>query len=172
MNELEHMFPSLALFSDIDWEAVTKEYETDYIDVSFPEYLQEKALDGDCPPYLFELAYYELALFDAKASAEPFPFKPGIYLNPTALFLSLEFDVKKMLEQAKTGQIEILERTNVLCLFKDTHDKIHTTEMSDEELDILQHLEDGPKEDRSFVTAGNMSHFEKFIQTGLVIDLK
>ena len=53
MNSLEQMFPSLTLFSDLDWEAVTQEYESQYIDLSFPESLQQKALDGDCPPYLF-----------------------------------------------------------------------------------------------------------------------
>ena len=124
MNTLQQMFPSLTLFSDLNWEAVTQEYEAHYIDISFPEYLQQKALDGDCPPYLFELAFYELALFDARTSSEPFPFKPGVYLNPTALFLSLEYDVKKMLEEAARGNIDVFEKPHVLCLFRDPKDKI------------------------------------------------
>lgn len=168
MRSLQKMFPSLTLFSDLDWDAVTQEYERDYIDISFPEYLQQKALDGDCPPYLFELAFYELALYDAKTSLEQFPHQPGVYLNPTALFLSLEFDIPKMLEEALKGNIEIIERAYVLCLFKDTHDQIHSMEVSDEALDLLQHLEEGPKRDRSFVT--DKAQYLTLKNTGLILD--
>lgn len=171
MHALQQMFPSLTLFSDLDWEAVTQEYETDYIDISFPEYLQQKTLEGDCPPYLFELAFYELALFDAKTSDEPFPYKTGVYLNPTALFLSLEFDVKRMLEVAATGKIEIYERNHVLCIFKDTHDRIHLLEMTEDELDLLQHLEDGPQLNTNFVPLKFQEHFKKFEKNGLVLNL-
>lgn len=171
MHTLEQMFPSLTLFSDLDWKAVTEEYETNFIDISFPEYLQQKALDGDCPPYLFELAFYELALFDAKTSAEPFPHQPGIYLNPTALFLSLEFDIPEMLKKAMGGEIEIIERPHVLCLFRDSDDSIRSQEMTDEELNLLQNLEDGPQSDRNFIAKSEESHFEKFKQTGLILDL-
>lgn len=171
MNPLQQMFPSLTLFSDLDWEAVTQEYESQYIDISFPEYLQQKALDGDCPPYLFELAFYELAMFDARTSSEPFPFKPGIYLNPTALFLKLDFDVKKMIEEASRGNIEVYEKEHVLCLFRDTHDKIQIIEMSDQDLDLLQHLEDGPQNDKNFVAEKNQGHFKVFADSGLILDL-
>lgn len=171
MHALQQMFPSLTLFSDLDWDAVTQEYESEYIDLSFPEYLQQKALDGDCPPYLFELAFYELALFDAKTSAEPFPFKPGIYLNPTALFLSLEFDVMRMLKEAKEGKVEVYERNHVLCLYRDAQDNIHTLEMTDDDLDLLQHLEDGPQNDRNFVDQKYRDHYEKFTKNGLILDL-
>lgn len=171
MNPLQQMFPSLTLFSDLDWEAVTQEYESHYIDISFPEYLQQKALDGDCPPYLFELAFYELALFDARTSSEPFPFRPGVYLNPTALFLKLDFDVKKMIEEASHGNIEVYEKEHVLCLFRDTHDKIHIIEMSDQDLDLLQHLEDGPQNDKNFVEEKNQGHFNIFTRDGLILDL-
>ena len=169
MHALQQMFPSLTLFSDLDWDAVTREYESEYIDLSFPEYLQQKAVDGDCPPYLFELAFYELALFDAKTSDEPFPFKPGIYLNPTALFLSLEFDVKAMIEDAQKGTIDVIERPHVLCLYRDTHDVVHTVEMSEEELDLLQHLEDGPQTDMKFVSDKKI--FEKLQKSGIILDL-
>jgi hypothetical protein len=169
MHALQQMFPSLTLFSDLDWDAVTKEYETDYIDISFPEYLQQKTLDGDCPPYLFELAFYELALFDAKTSAEPFPFKPGVYLNPTALFLSLEFDVKQMLSDSQEGKIDVIEKPHVMCVFRDKDDKIHTIEMSEEELELLQHLEDGPKDDTSFVEKKYQPHFNKFSDMNLIV---
>ncbi|WPU66445.1 HvfC family peptide modification chaperone [Peredibacter starrii] len=169
MNSLQKMFPSLTLFSDLNWEAVTEEYERDYIDLSFPEYLQQKTLDGDCPPYLFELAFYELALFDAKTSIEPFPHQAGIYLNPTALFLSLEFDVSKMLEQALAGEIEIIERPHVLCLFRDTHNKLHTMELDEDALELLQFLEDGPQSTREFVQ--NESQFEFLKKKGLIIEI-
>ena len=168
MNSLQKMFPSLALFSDLNWEAVTEEYERDYIDLSFPEYLQQKTLDGDCPPYLFELAFYELALFDAKTSMEPFPHQTGVYLNPTALFLSLEFDVSLMLEQALKGEIEIIERPHVLCLFRDTHEKIHRIELSEEALELLQFLEDGPQMDRAFIQ--DHEQYQELIKIGLIID--
>lgn len=171
MNTLEKMFPSLTLFSDLDWEAVTLEYESEYIDLSFPEYLQQKALDGDCPPYLFELAYYELALFDARTSSEPYPFHPGVYLNPTALFLSLEFDVKRMLDEAQSGKIEVYERPHVLCLFRDTHDKIQILEITDEDLDLLQNLEEGPRPDALFVQENQKPHFNQFVANGLIMSL-
>lgn len=171
MHALQQMFPSLTLFSDLDWEAVTKEYETEYMDLSFPEYLQQKALDGDCPPYLFELAFYELALFDAKTSAEPFPHLPGIYLNPTALFLSLEFDVKQMLKDAQNGQIDVIERPHVLCLYRDPQDQLKTLEMSEEDLELLEHLEDGPQDSRDFVSDKSKTHYRTFIENGLVLDL-
>lgn len=171
MNALEQMFPSLTLFSDLNWDAVTKEYETDYIDLSFPEYLQQKSVDGDCPPYLFELAYYELALFDARTSSDPFPYKPGIYLNPTALFLSLEFDVKRMLDEAAEGNIEVYEKPHVLCLFRDSHDKIQIMEVSEEDLDLLQNLENGPQPDKKFIETKHADHFNQFTRNGLIIDL-
>lgn len=168
MNSLEQMFPSLTLFSDLDWDAVTKEYEADYIDMSFPEYLQQKALDGDCPPYLFELAFYELAKFDARTSREPFPHHAGIYLNPTALFLSLEFDVVKMLEEAAKGNIEIIERPHVLCLYRDKEDKIQTFEISENELELLEPLENGPQDDLSFVPKDSEKLFMDMVAKGLI----
>jgi hypothetical protein len=171
MHSLEQMFPSLTLFSDLNWDVVTKEYESEYIDISFPEYLQQKALDGDCPPYLFELAFYELALFDAKTSDEPFPYKSGIYLNPTALFLSLEYDIKRMLTEAQAGQIEVYERNHVLCLFRDSHDVIQTMDMSEEELDLLQHLEDGPQDSKNFINSLQEGMFRKLVRSGLILDL-
>jgi hypothetical protein len=171
MNALEQMFPSLTLFSDLNWEAVTKEYESNYIDLSFPEYLQQKAVEGDCPPYLFELAYFEMALFDVKATTEPFPFQDGIYLNPTALFLSLEFDIMKMLSEAKSGNIEVIERPHVLCLFRDPEDKIHFQELSQDELSILQNLEEGPKLNDHFLRKNQRSDFNKLVELGIILSL-
>ena len=60
---------------------------------------------------------------------------------------------------------------HVLCLFRDTHDKIHTIEMSDDDLGLLQHLEDGPQADKKFLEKKNEAHFEKFKKNGLILDL-
>lgn len=169
MHALEKMFPSLTLFSDLNWDQVTQEYEAHYIDISFPEYLQQKAIDGDCPPYLFELAFFELALFDAKTSSEPYPHQPGIYLNPTSLFLSLEFDVKRMLDEAAQGKIEVYEREHVVSIYRDTHDKIHVEELSEVALDLLQHLEDGPLPNKDFVE--DMGQYNDLKKMGLILEI-
>jgi len=171
MSSLEKMFPSLTTFSDLDWEAVTKEYETTSIDISFPEYLQRKALDGDCPPYLFELAFYELAAFDAKTSVEPFPYRPGIYLNPTALFLNLEFDIPKMLERATKGKVEVHERPHVLCLYRSKDDQVNSMELENEDLEVLQELEDGPQMDKQFLEGKSQQNYTQLVRKGLIIEL-
>jgi hypothetical protein len=171
MNQLEQMFPSLTLFSDLNWDAVTREYESRYIDVSFPEYLQQKALDGDCPPYLFELAYYELALFDARTTDEPFPHRPGVYLNPTALFLRLEFDVAKMLAAVAEGHAEVIERPHVLSLFRGRDDVVRTLEVSEEDLTLLQKLEDGPLPGPAAFDDAERPVFERLKRQGLILDL-
>ena len=141
MNSLEQMFPSLTLFSDLNWDTVKAEYESDYSDLSFPEYLQQKCIEGDCPPYLFELAFYEQALFELKTMTQVIPNQNGIYLNPYSLFLSL---------------------------FKDKNDQISIMEATDEDLFLLQKLEEGPREDDSFVEIHQKKIYEKFLQTGLI----
>ncbi len=171
MNQYQKMFPSLALFSDLDWPSVTAEYEANYIDVSFPEYLQQKADEGDCPPYLFELAYFEMALFESKTSNTPLPHQHGVHLNPTALFLSLEFDVTRMIADAQTGKIEVIERPHVLCLFRDKNDKVRSVELDEEALTLLENLEEGPQPDRKFVKANDQTRYNEMVKNGLVFDL-
>lgn len=167
MHQLEQMFPSLTLFSDLDWALVTQEYETDYIDHSFPEYLQKKALDGDCPVYLFELAYFEQAQFEIKASLVPFPHLPGIYLNPTALFLSLEFDIETMIRNSKSGKIEVIEYPHVKSLFKNHAGEVRSIEVTTNELEVLESLEDGP-----LATFNPKNEaLIKLIDSGLVLNL-
>lgn len=168
MSALQRMFPSLTTFSDLNWEAVTAEYESEYIDLSFPEYLQQKAADGDCPPYLFEIAYYEMALFEAKTSEEKFPYQDGVYLNPTALFLSLEFDVVKMIEEAKAGNIGVIEKEHCLCIFKNRQSEVKAVNLSEEELKVLQLLEDGPLKDKSVLKKKNVS---ELIKQEIIFDL-
>lgn len=171
MNQYQKMFPSLTTFSDLDWDSVTKEYETHFIDISFPEYLQQKAVDGDCPPYLFELAYYEMALFEARTSNTKLPHTPGVHLNPTALFLTLEFDVTKMLEEAKRGNVEVFERAHVICLFRDKNDKVRSVELDEDALTLLENLEEGPQSSKDFVPVNLRTRFEEMVKNALVFDL-
>ena len=171
MNSLQEMFPSLTLFSDLDWNTVTAEYKTEYEGLTFPEYLQQKAIDGDCPTYLFELAFYEQAIFDVKNSAAQIPNRPAVYLNPTALFLELEFDIKRMLLDAQAGKIEIHQRPHVLCIYRDTKSNICTMELNARELSLLQHLENGPQFDRSFLDQKLQPFYENFKQNELILDL-
>lgn len=164
MHQLQQIFPSLSLFSDLDWNLVTQEYETNYIDLSFPEYLQQKALEGDSPVYLFELAYFEQALFEIKSTPVSFPYVPGFHLNPSALFLSLEFDVEKMIEDAKTGKVEVIEYPHVKCLFKNPGDEIKTSELSSHDLLLLQKFEDGP-----LSSAPQEKNLENLVKLGLIL---
>lgn len=171
MSSLQKMFPSLTLFSDLDWPTVQKEYETTAADLSFPEYLQQKAEDGDCPFHLFEIAFYEMALFEAKTSNDPLPTAPGVHLNPTALFLSLEYDVPTMIDKAKAGEIDIIERSHVLCLFRDKNDRVRSVELDEPALEMLENLEDGPQKDSSFVAQNMKSRYAEMVKYGLVLDL-
>lgn len=170
MNNLASIFTSLTLFSDLDWDQVTKEYEGSYIHLSFPEYLQEKALEGDCPPYLYELAFYEQALFELKNSNTPFPHQPGIYLNPTALFLSLEFDVPEMIADAHKGEPSVREREQVLTVYKDEADQIHSLPLTKEELLLLQELEEGPSHSHEMRERSPII-FQDLVRKKLILDL-
>lgn len=171
MTNLSALYPSLTLFSDLDWNTVSAEYEQHYIHLSFPEYLQEKALEGDCPPYLFELAFYEHALFEAKNSDETFPHVPGIYLNPTTLFLRLEFDVAKMIDEAQKGQINVVEKDHILAVYRDQQEMVHTIPLTEEELSFLQEFEDGPKTDHSFLSHLSPIIFQDLVRKKLILDL-
>ncbi len=163
------MFPSLTLFSDLNWDQVTEEYQRDYADISFPEYLQQKASDGDCPPYLFELAFYELAKSEIHQLSEENPKAKGAHLNPTALFLNLEFDVSSMIKDAARGQIEVIERPNILCIYQDAQKETLEHELSHDALTIMEHLEDGPQPDKKFVTPELEKTFQDLIKAGLII---
>lgn len=172
INYLQKSFSSLSLFSDIDWDAVTKEYEITSIAISFPEYLQLKAEQGDCPPYLYELAYYEMARQSALESDEPFPHRTGVYLNPTAHFLSLEFDVPRMLKEAHQGHVEIYERPQVVCLYRERDMVVKAAELEEEELRLLQQLENGPRPDRTRIDGSDAPSFQKLIDRGIVLELQ
>jgi hypothetical protein len=76
-----------------------------------------------------------------------------------------------MLDEAAKGNIDVYEKSHVLGLFRDTHDKIQIIELSDDELDLLQFLEDGPQSDRKFVTEKNRKHFDNLAKKNLILDL-
>ncbi len=141
--KLQDAFPNLTLFADMDWNAVTAEYEQTSKYVSFPEYLAIKAEEGDCPQHLYELAYFDAALTGLQESEFTFPDTPGIHLNPSARFLSLDHDILKMVTEAHDGKIDVIERANVLCLFVSEDGEICYHELNSSELDFLQALEEG-----------------------------
>lgn len=144
MKDLARQFQSLNLFSDLEWDKVIAEYEGEYVHLTFPEYLQQKAIEGDCPAYLFEIAFFEQALMEARHSDAKFPHQPGTYLNPSALFLSLEYDIPKMLTEAKLGNPEVIEASQIFAIYRDETDQVHTLPLTKEELRILEKMEDGP----------------------------
>jgi hypothetical protein len=144
MNKLQDLYPSLTLFSDLDWEEVAAEYESAYPDLSFPEYLQQKSFDGDCPPYLFEIAFYELARHEVTAATFQTPYESGYCLNPVAAFLSLEFDVPRMLAEASQGEVNVHEEAYVLAIYKKPDGSVSELKLSEEDLSLLELVEDGP----------------------------
>ena len=171
MSNLASIFPSLILFSDLNWDTVTSEYEGHYIHMSFPEYLQAKADEGDCPPYLFEIAYYEQALFEASNADNAFPHQPGVYLNPTALFLSLEFDVVSMIADARKGQPTCIEKEHILVVYRDEAQNVHTLPLTQQELELLQQLEDGPMPDHNFLKGYSPLILQDLVRKRLILDL-
>lgn len=166
MNTLQEQYSSLSSFSDINWESVSSEYEKVQQHCSFPEYLQIKSEDGDAPPFLHEIAYYQMAL--SEALVMEWPEQQGISLNPTAIFLNFQFDVEKMLNLAEDGQIEVLERPHVLCIYRDDSDDVCSLELGPEELGLLQALEEGPRPDNSFVNDSERELYEYLVKVGLI----
>ena len=169
MHALEQMFSCLSLFSDINWSEVTREFEPQSTLVTFPEYLQQKSIEGDCPPYLYELAFYEMALLEVKSSSQLIPKKPGIYLNPNTIFLNLEFDIKRMLDEAYLGNINVYEKSHILCLHLNLDNELKVTEISHEDIEILEQLEDGPLLNGGLLS--NRDNLQNLINSGIIINL-
>jgi len=140
---LKESFPHLQLFSDLNWDAVAREYEPTSAYVTFPEYLELKAEEGDCSPHLFELAYFDAALGNIESGEFFFPDTPGIYLNPSACFLSFDHDILEMVKKAHDGEITVIERPNVLCIYLDDEGQIRFHQLTTSELELLQSLEGG-----------------------------
>lgn len=170
---LEKMYPRLATFSDLNWEEVAEEYfalrpslSSDLQEVlcDFPSYLETKAMEGDCPSYLFELAYFELAEFHAQSSPENFPTAKGVHLNPTTNFLNFEFDIARMVREAEKGEVNVYERPHVMCVSRHQDGSLRFTELNQRELDLLLTLEDGPQENR-----GQFN--QKLLDQGVIIEI-
>lgn len=79
--------------------------------------------------------------------------------------------MKRMIDEAADGKIEVYERPHVLCLFRDKNDKIQIMEVSDEDLNLLQNLEDGPQTDKNFLEKKQEDLYKKFTRNGLILDL-
>lgn len=141
--DLRASFPSLTLFADLDWAKVEAEYAPTSRFVSFPEYLSLKVEEGDCPPHLMELAFFDAALESLSQGEFSFPVESGIHLNPSACFLSLDYDILSMVKLAQDGTIDVLERRNVLAAYVDETGELRFHELSPPELEILQALEEG-----------------------------
>lgn len=151
---LKDAFPHLSKFSDIDWELVAKEYEQTSKFVTFPEYLELKSEEGDCPHHLFELAYFDAALSGLQEGEFFFPEEPGLHLNPSARFLSFDHDILKMVSDAHEGVINVIERKNVLCIYVDSEGEIRFHELDTSELEVLQSMEEGTLEKSHRALAG------------------
>jgi hypothetical protein len=171
MKQLEKIYGSLSKFSDLNWDEVTREYAKVESKISFPEYLQIKSEEGDCPEYLFELAFYEMARAEINNSQFTPPTSTGVFLNPTALFLSLQFDIEKMLKDAEIGKIEIHERAHVLCLYRDKKNALKSVELQEEALNILEHLEDGPQKDLKFLGDKDHKEFLNLVNLQIVFNI-
>ncbi len=141
--DLKSSFPSLSLFTDLDWDAVTSEYGPTSKFVTFPEYLAIKAEAGDCPQHIYELAFFDSAMASIMESEFTFPDTPGLHLNPSACFLSFDYDILSMVKLANEGEVSIIERRNVLCVYVDESGEVLFHELTTPQLETLQNLEQG-----------------------------
>lgn len=173
-DALIKMYPSLSVFSDINWDDLSQEYVASH-DVrptdleeflfNFPFFLQDKAAAGDCPVYLFELAYYEYLQTQILASDVPLMDQNGFHLNPTLSFLNLEYDINLMLDEATKGNIQIIQRPHVLCLFRHPTKGFHHLDITTSVLKVLQELEEGPQ-----VSISDTQTLKHLIELGLVLE--
>lgn len=177
---LEKTFPSLTVFSDLNWDEVAREYiaahderpnDIEEFTFNFPQFLQDKASDGDCPTYLFELAYFELLQSQILGIEIELPEEKGLYLNPTLSFLNLEFDVGLMMDEAAKGSVQVLQRPHVLCLYSQPARGLHHIEVTTPILETLQLLEEHPLEDRSEFPSELQPTLEKLIELGVILEI-
>ena len=172
MNQLKELYPHLSLFSDLDWDAVSSEYDESYSELTFPEYIEQKALEGDAPLYLYELAYFDYVcgiLQNFELSSEDVK---GVQLNSSAHFLNFEFDIYQMIELTKKQKIEILERSNILCLFKNLKNEIQACELRQEDLQFLEKLENGPIEKSLIQNNEELKILKALLEKNIVIEVE
>lgn len=171
---LETMYPSLTVFSDMNWSEVSQEYlvshderPTDLDDFlfNFPAYLQDKAADGDCPVYLFELAFYELLQNQTLLTDLEIPSEKGFHLNPSLSFLNLEFDINVMLDEATKGNVQLIRRPHILCIYRDPVKGLNHLDITTPMLEVLQQLENGE-------TVVKQTMLKELIDLGVVLEVK
>ncbi len=177
---LENTFSSLEQFSDLNWDTITQEYisvhESRPQDISdfvfgFPQFLQDKAQRNECPPYLFELAYFELLEMNLLNSEIVLPQSQGYHLNPTLSFLNLEFDISQMLSDASEGKVNIIERPHVLCFFHHPEDGIHQVDLETHHLKLLQRLEDRVISLNESIPEQDVDCFHELVDFGLILKI-
>ena len=177
---LETMYPSLTVFSDLNWEEVTQEYiashderpqDVEEFVFNFPQYLQDKTASGDSPPYLYELAYFELLQNQMIGNSIILPNATGIYLNPSLSFLNLEYDVCVMIDEATKGNVQLIERPHVLCIYHHPLRGLHHVEITTKTLEILKELEDGPLKTRSDLPTTQQKSLHELIALGLILEI-
>lgn len=177
-DALEKMFPSLPVFSDMSWSEVFQEYLASHDErptdleefvFNFPTFLQEKAVAGDSPLYLFELAFYELLQNQVLVTDPEFPETPGYHLNPSLSFLNLEYDVNLMIDEATKGNVQIIHRPHILCVYRHPELGLHHLDITTPILEILQLLERGSLNDLSSLSLLQQAKLSELIKLGIVI---
>lgn len=179
-DALEEMYPSLNVFSDINWNEISQEYiashESPPQDIEdfvfgFPQFLQEKASQDECPVYLYELAYFELIENQLISSKIILPKSPGIHLNPSLSFLSLEFDIGLMRDEATKGNVLVIQRPHIICLYRQKTKGVHQIEISPSFLDVLQKLEETTSLIKTEWPLHEQQTLNQLIELGLVIEI-
>lgn len=179
-SALEKTYPSLTVFSDMNWEEVSQEYiashderptDVEEFVFNFPTFLQEKAVAGDSPSYLFELAFFELIQNQVLSFDLDLPATPGIHLNPSLSFLNLDYDVKLMIDEATKGNTQLLMRPHVLCIFRHPRLGLNQIDITSSYLEVLQELENGPLKDRSDLPKSEQKALSELIKLGVILDI-
>jgi hypothetical protein len=177
---IEDTYSSLEIFSDISWEVICNEYlashesppkDVDDFVAGFPQFLEDKAAEGECPTYLFEIAYVELMASILSEAKVDMPKKKGLHLNPTLSFLTLEFDVLQMLEDSKSGEASVIERPHILCLYQDGENGLCSQEIEEDELEILKKLEDQEDCTSDQFPSKDQQSLAHLIKTGMILDM-
>ena len=178
-DALVAMYPGLSVFSDISWDKITKEYLADHDErpqdvdefvFGFPQFLQDKASRDECPSHLFELAYFELIENELLNSDLLMPSDEGIHLNPSLSFLNLEFDICLMVDEATKGNIQIIQRPHILCLYRHPERGLLHTEITQEFLEVLQALENGAFPSMEIFPEHQQMAVRKLMELGVILE--
>lgn len=179
-DALVAMYPGLSVFSDISWDKITKEYlaghderphDVEEFVFGFPQFLQDKASREECPSHLFELAYFELIENELLNSDLVLPVEVGIHLNPSLSFLNLEFDICLMIDEATKGNIQIIPRPHILCLYRHPERGLLHIEINQEFLDVLQGLENGSFPSRQSAPEHQHKALNQLLEVGAVLEI-